>query len=103
MQHYTLLPDLTYVAMFSQHTIVGSKLGSSLGNSRAEAKSAGAFCCSAPSCKHSLNIPIDTWMVQYLFPCEELPRCISSGYYNDRYCLRYLSKSFFFSEIKNDI
>jgi len=56
---YTLMSDITYVTMFCQHMIVGSKRGSSLGNNTAAAKLAGAFCCSSPSCKHSLNIPID--------------------------------------------
>jgi len=56
---YTLLSDITYVTMFSHHMTVGSKRGSSLGNNTAAAKLAGAFCCSSPSCKHSLNISID--------------------------------------------
>ena len=79
---YILLSDITYVTKFSQHMIVGSKRGSSLGNNTAAAaaKLAGAFCCNWPSCKHSLNIPIDVWKVKYLFPCEKLPHCVVSAY-----------------------
>jgi hypothetical protein len=78
--YYTLLSDITYVTMFSQHMIVGSKRDSTLGNNTAAGKLAGAFCCSSPSCKHSLNIPIDVCKVKYLFHCEKLPHCVFSGY-----------------------
>jgi hypothetical protein len=77
---YILLSVITYVTKFSQHMIVGSKRGWSLGNNPAAAKLAGALCCSSPSCKHSLNIPIDVWKAKYLFPCEKLPHCVVSGY-----------------------